>query len=180
MIPIRVVVGDARARSVMDRLPGFVEGRLEDALRRGAEEIARLGRDKAPKMFSTLTNSIRTEQIEPGHYRVSTGVNYARGVEEGTGPAAGKPRYYPNPDSLLQYLTTSPALRGFKWARKGSNKREGQRYDLWWRARGWAWSIYMKGTKAHPYMGPARDEGEPIVHLLARDAIARACAEAQA
>ena len=63
MMEIRVVVSDARARAVMDRLPGLVEGRLEDGLRRGAEEIARLGRDKAPKLFSTLTSSIRAEQL---------------------------------------------------------------------------------------------------------------------
>ncbi|MBI5920267.1 MAG: hypothetical protein HY847_01310 [Betaproteobacteria bacterium] len=180
MMEIRVVVRDARARAVMDRLPGLVEGQLEDALRRGAEEIARLGRDKAPKLFSALTNTLHTEQIEPGHYRVSTAVKYARAVEEGTGPAAGKASYYPDVVALQQYLTVSPKLRGFKWARKGSKPRAAQNNSISRRAKAWAWFIYLHGTKAQPYMRPAYEEGEPIVHMLARDAITRACAEAQA
>lgn len=177
---IRYVVDDARARATLQKAPGVVEKWLEGAIARGAMEIARLGRDKAPKLFSTLTNSIRYERLEALHYRVATGVNYARAVEEGTGPAAGHARYYPNPDSLLDYLTTAPSKRGFNWARKGSGKREAQRYDLWWRSRALAWHIYQHGTKAHPYMGPAADEGEPIVRLLARNAVASAIQEAQA
>ena len=89
------------------------------------------------------------------HYQVVEGMNYGRAVEEGTGPAAGKQKYYPNPDSLQQYLMMTPSMRGFSWGRRGSAKRGEQELDIWFRSRALAWAIYNNGTKAHPYMAPA-------------------------
>lgn len=157
MTHFAVTVDISRARDALGRIPAEVERAVEVQLALGAEEVARDAKRNAPKLYSTLANSIRAERVGALHYRVSTGMNYARGVEEGTGPAAGKARYYPNPESLLQYLQMSPQMRRFEWKRKGSLMRDLQEAVLPLRAKQMAWAIYMKGTKARPFMQPAAE-----------------------
>jgi len=159
------------ARWAFDRAPEVMRAKMQFGALRGAEEIARLAKARASKVQSTLVNSIRAEMLpsagadEVGA-EAKTGVNYAAYVEHGTGPAAGRPRYYPNPDSLLDYLTNTVPSRGFKWARKGSGKRERQRLDLWFRSRALAMAIYQKGTKPKPFMAPAAIEADARVRAI--------------
>jgi HK97 gp10 family phage protein len=154
---VRIVIDDARVMAALKGAPEAMHSAMDAALARGAEEMARAAREAAPKSQSTLTNSIRADRVAALHYEIAPGVNYARAVEEGTGPAAGRPKYYPNPDALQQYVMTNPRARGFDLAKKGSGKREQQRYDVWHRSRAFAWWIYQHGTKAQPFMRPAFD-----------------------
>lgn len=177
MLALRVVMDDARVRAALRAAPDRLRQAVDTALARGAEEMARAARAQAPKSLSTLTQSIRVDKVEDLHYTVTPGVNYARFVEEGTGPAAGQPRYYPNPDNLRQYLETTPRARGFEWAKRGSGKREAQRYDLWHRSRAFAWWIYQHGTRAQPFMRPAFDATAERVRALVEASLSRAATE---
>lgn len=158
---IRISIDDARARAALERAPALVERRLEDALARGAIEMAGLGRRKAPTAFSPLTNSIRAERVEPLHFLVSPGVNYARFVEEGRRP--GK-----QPGTAFGLM---------EWVRE-KTKLAGKALDR--RTFVIAIAIGRRGIKAQPYMQPAFEEGAPRVIQLARDAVARACEECNA
>lgn len=168
----------SRARDALGRIPAAVERAVEVKLWRGAEEVAIEAKELAPKLYSNLVNSIRAQHIGALHYEVVTGVHYARGVEEGTGPVAGKARYYPNPESLLQFLRMTPSMRGFSWARLNSAKRGGQDLELWFRSRAMAMAIYNKGTKPHPFMKPAADNKRSRVIELVNQGVDEGLREA--
>lgn len=69
-------------------------------------------------------------------------------IEQGTGPAAGHAKYFPPPDALLPWMS-----------RHGITPKKGetQMGIAWMIAR----SIYNKGTKPSPFLGPAFDEYAP-------------------
>ena len=111
----------------------------------------------APKSLSGLVNSINAARSGDLEYSVSPGVAYAPWVEFGTGPAAGREKYYPNPDNLLTHLMISPKARGFsRWSRSEKG-RTLQEMVLVRRAQAFAWWIYQHGTKAQPFMAPAAE-----------------------
>lgn len=166
------------------RAPQVMLRHLAEGAEQGADVVAVAARRGVKRdMFATLRNSIHVARLaglpaDTVGSEARTAVHYARYVEEGTGPAVGRARYYPNPDSLLQYLTHSRGARGFKWAgRAGSTKRSTQEYDLWWRSRAWAWAIYLKGTQPHPYMRPAIATSTLRVQRLLRAAAMAATRE---
>ncbi|SEO64057.1 HK97 gp10 family phage protein [Nitrosovibrio sp. Nv6] len=168
---IRYQVASKEAQEAFDRAPDVMERNLEPFLKRGAYDVADEARARVPGLFGTLRQSILPASVGKLHWRVSPGMNYAVDVEEGTGPAAGKARYYPNPDNLLQYLRLAPSYRGFKWTPRKSRKREEQELDLWFRSRQMAWAIYNKGTKAQPFMEPAAKKMESRVFVLLREGV---------
>jgi hypothetical protein len=149
----------------------------EQMIERGAAEVAITAKTLAPKFQSGLVNSILSERIGEMHFVVSQGVNYGRAVEEGTGPAVGRPKYYPNVDNLYAVLQASPSSRRFAWAAKSSPKREGQRLELWFRARAWAWFIYQHGTKAQPHMRPALEQNRSVLMGLVSEGAANGIRE---
>ncbi|SCX40416.1 hypothetical protein [Nitrosospira sp. Nsp1] len=168
---IQFKVSSKEAQAAFALAPEAMERNLEVFLSRGAQDVARDARSRAPKLFSTLTNSIMAARVGPLHWRVSPSVNYAVYAEEGTGPAAGQARYYPNPDSLLQYLRLAPSYRRFKLGPRDSRKRGEQELDLWFRARQMAWAIYTKGTKAQPFMRPAANAMQSRVFALLNEGV---------
>jgi hypothetical protein len=165
---IAIAVDDKLVRAALRRAPEVMERHIGDGLERGADELARAARDKAPKLWSTLTHSIMASREGKLHFLVRAGINYARAVEEGTGPAAGRARYYPNPASLEQYLMHSPRMRGYAWAKKGSKKRAGQEASIRSRSRALARFIYEHGTRPRPFMAPALDEKDARIRQLVR------------
>lgn len=177
----------AQARWAFERAPETMRAKLGFASLRGAEEIARRAREKVPKVHSTLANSVRASMLyglpaDQIGAQAGTSVEHAAYVEEGTGPAAGRPRYYPNPDSLLDYLTNTPSYRKFDWARKPRkgakrDRREEQRLELWFRSRALAMAIYARGTRPQPFMRPAGVELEPRVLQLLNAAAGEAVRE---
>ena len=174
---IRIELDDARIRWAFSRAPGVVEQHVEGGLDWAAAVVAVAARKKAPALFGTLAQSILAVREESLQRVVRSGVKYARYVEEGTGPAAGHARYYPNPDALVEVLRASPNSRGYKWAKKGSKKRGGQDVELWLRSRAWAMAIYAKGTRPHPFMGPAAERSEAAVRGVVANWVGRGIAE---
>ena len=169
---IRIELDDARIRWAFSRAPGVVEQHVEAGLDWAASVVAVAARKKAPALFGTLAQTILAVREESLQRVVRSGAKYARYVEEGTGPAAGHARYYPNPDALLEVLRASPSSRGYKWAKKGSRKRGGQDVELWLRSRAWAMAIYARGTRPHPFMRPALEENrDRCAELVRREAL---------
>lgn len=152
---VSIRVDDRQAQAALSQAPDVIRRYVDGAVRRGAEEIAVEEKRLAPKSLSNLVNAIHVAPSGDLAYAVRQGVAYAAHVILGTGPAVGQPKYYPNPDNLLQYLTTSPRARGFDWAKRGSKKRGGQENEIKRRAESFAWWIYQHGTKPQDFVSPA-------------------------
>ena len=107
MMNIAINIQNRRVNEALARLPGVIEGKADAAIWRGAEEFARAAKQKLVENKSagrsTLINSVIARRLGQMHFEVTAGANYARMVEEGTGPAAGKKSYMPNPVFLRDY-----------------------------------------------------------------------------
>jgi hypothetical protein len=145
---IRVEIDSEGARRALAAFPGVMTGNVDRYLSRAAMEVAREAKLAAPKSFSTLENSIRSEKDGLLAYVVAPGVNYAAGVEYGTGPAAGEAAYFPNPGALEPYVKRSG---GSAWALA--------RY------------IFAHGTKPHPYMAPTAQKMRPSVEAMVNEGV---------
>ncbi len=145
---IRVEIDSDGALRALAAFPGAMSGNVDRYLSRAAIEVAREATRAAPKSFSTLANSIRSEKVGVLDYVVAPGVNYAAGVEYGTGPAAGEAAYLPNPGALGPYVKRSG---GSAWALA--------RY------------IFAHGTKPHPYMAPTAEKMRPRVEALVDEGV---------
>lgn len=188
MSSIRLEVDAAQAQWAFGRAPDVMARFVALGTRQGAQVVTDAARSNTSEAggFADLSGNLREsidtrpmEDLGPdevGH-EARAGVQHAVFVEEGTGPAAGHGRYYPNPDALLAVLTHSPRSRGYKWARKGSAKRGGQEVELWLRSRAWAMSIYAKGTRPRPFMRPAAERSEAAVRGVVADWVGRGIAE---
>lgn len=151
MTDVRIEIDDRRLLQALRQTPERIMPRLEAALARGAMEIARAARRKAPKAFSTLTNSIRDFQVGPGHFRISPGVNYAPFVELGRAP--GKVPGTRN--GLREWVKQKTGLSGAALDR---------------RTFAVARSIARKGIRPRPFMAPAAEENADRVRELVRAA----------
>lgn len=149
-------------------------------LDRAGQEVARSMRRRIAAnksvAFSTLVNSIQVLQDgELGRF-VAPSVNYARMVDEGTGPAAGRKRYFPDPKALEPYvkLRSRITITG----KPGSPQRKAQRDEIRDRAQALARYIYVHGTKPHPFVEPTRDDMQArVIELLTQGAQAGAAAQ---
>lgn len=171
---INYTLSNEKTLASLERMPGVIGQQLEAALDRAAEEGAILMKLESSKhmVFGALTDSIKVASSALERF-ITPSVNYAAAVEEGTGPAAGKARYFPNPDNLLDFIRQSPRVRGFSWARKNSKKRGEQDVELWFRSRALAMSIYMKGTKPAPFVAPTAEKMKIRFFELMDDGVAR-------
>lgn len=158
----------------LEKFPGLLRQNVMAMLDRGAMEVTREAQRLAPKAFTTLTLSIRSQVTGEYERTVAPGVNYAEYVEEGTGPAVGKARYMPNPVSLYAYVKLRAKIR--ITGRRGTQKRADQLTEI--RDRAWALAryIYAHGTKPHPYMAPAAKAKESRVKELLAQGVANAAA----
>jgi hypothetical protein len=135
----------SHAKRGLDRLHPAVVSAVDQKLWRGAEEVARTGKENAPKAFSNLTNSIRAERVESMHFQVSENMNYGRAVEEG-----GRPHWV-NSEKLVPWVERVLGLRD-KDARSTAFRI--------------ARAIAMRGTRKQPYMQPAAESKAARVHEL--------------
>lgn len=151
---IRVTVDAARVQDAMARAPGVIERKVDEQLGVIAQKVARDARRNASEhdAFGTLRESIQPTRLSMLQWQVATGTNYARAVEEGTGPAVGHRAYMPDPKKLEPYIRRRAVMRV---ARAGSPKRMNQVRELRERSRALARWIYHHGTQPHPYMAPA-------------------------
>lgn len=167
---IDIRIDDKLAIAALQRAPEVIERTVDQGMARGADEIARSAREKAARRdwLGTLKQSIHTEHPAPLHYVVATAVNYARAVEEGTGPAAGRAPYFPDWTALIPYVRSHAVRGGERLKRAGSRPRFFQEREFENRAFQLARFISHHGTKPQPYMKPARDEKESRVRQLVR------------
>lgn len=144
----------------LGRLDPTVEASVDrelDAIAQGAalDMKAALTRNRSLAR-STLVLSVMSRRIGRLHYWAGPGTNYARIVEEGSGPAVGKPNYMPNPQYLEDYVKQR---NNIKLAGKaGSARRRKVLDNIRDRAWGLAVHIWHHGTKPHPFVAPVAEK----------------------
>lgn len=140
------------------RLPQSVTAEMDAALARGAAELTREARERAPKDSTALTNSIIPARITLLEHHVTAAKDYASFREYGTGPGG-----WPSLDRMLAWIR-----------RKGITPREGTspRSLAYLIAR----KIAREGTPATPYMEPAFDAVAPKLDARLRASVARGIA----
>lgn len=156
MPPIDLIIDATAAQRAFETAPAIAEQELERAIRRAIGMIGNTARSGAPEHHGILRSSINHRYTNPLTGVVSAGVDYARMVEEGTGPG-GKPPL----QSIRDWIK-----------RKGMHPRDPSMDD-----RDLAFviarSIAMRGTSAQPYMQPALEKHRDSVVRLVDDAVDR-------
>lgn len=174
---IDIRIDDARVLEAFSKAPEVMKRYVGEAVKTGSGEITTEAKARVPQSHGALLNSIGQEQIDETTWMVVARTEHAAMVEYGTGPAAGKKKYYPNPDNLLQYLMTSPKARGFdRWKRSDRGRLE-QEMGMVRRAQAFAWWIYQHGTKAQPFMAPAAEAKRDRCTELVRAAVSKGLLE---
>lgn len=129
---------DYHLQKAFKKAPRAMIAAIRPKLERGGQEVAREARSNAAKAFSTLTNAIQVRMVSDTEVHVIAGTDYARAVEEGTGPG-GAPSF----QSLLDWIK----VKGIT-----PNDPKMDTKDL-------AFLIGRKirgtGTPARPFMSPA-------------------------
>ncbi len=143
MAGLTLTIDSAKAAAAFAQSPAILEKHLGKAISRIVNEIARSARRKAPKAFSTLTQSIRPQVLSPLEGTVAPGVDYARAVEEGTGPGG-----FPSEQSMLDWIR----VRRIVPDDPGMDETD-LAYVI-------ARSIAQRGTPKQPYLQPALDDNQ--------------------
>lgn len=148
MTQLSLTVNADNLMQALLQTPELLAKNMANAVLRVSKEMANSAKDYAPKAFSTLTLSINNTQISPYEAIVAPGVDYARLVEEGTGPGA-----MPPVQNIEDWINVGAKIE--------PNNPEMTSRDL---AYIIARSIAHHGTPAQPYMAPAfkdnRDKAE--------------------
>ncbi|HLP97488.1 MAG TPA: HK97 gp10 family phage protein [Sideroxyarcus sp.] len=147
---MRITVDLKSAKRGLRALPDAVVRNVDRKLERGAAEVAREAKVRAPKAFSNLTNSIMSDRIGVMRYRVQENVRHGHPVEFGSRP------HGVDSTKLIPWVELVTGARG-KEARD--------------KAFLIARSIAMRGTKAQPYMGPTADVMGGRVNELALEGV---------
>jgi hypothetical protein len=143
--------------------PAVLRKHMHNAVLRSVMEIARSARRYAPKGFSTLTQSISQRMVDALTGEVAPHVDYARMVEEGTGPGG-----WPSDEALVRWIR----VKGITPNDPSMDER-----DL---AFVFARSIALHGTPKQPYMQPALQENKARAERRIDQAINQALKELQA
>lgn len=142
----------------LQRLPRAIITEMDAALARGAAEITREARERAPKDTSGLTNSIIPQRVSLLEHHIIAAREYASFQEDGTGPGG-----WPSLDRIMAWIR-----------RKGITPHAADD------DRGLAFLIRRKirrqGTPAQPFMEPAFDAVAPKLHDRLRASVARGIA----
>lgn len=133
-----LIIDSAGVQRAFNAGPELALKLIGQAVRTSVNRIARDARSNAPKAFSTLTNSIRGQMVDPLTGEVAPGVDYARMVEEGAGPGSRPPL-----QSLQDWIRVK---------RITPNDPAMDQRDL---AFVMARSIAQRGVAAQPYLAPA-------------------------
>lgn len=160
---IRIVVDTRRVQEAFQRAPAAMVKSIRRYLSRSAHEVAREARERAPKAFSTLTLAILAK-LDPAptlSARVTAGTQYARHVEEGTGPGGVPPR---------------EALRAWLRVKRIEPRNPNMTEDalIWLIQR----KIAARGTAPQPYMEPALEAKRSRVFDLIELGVEKGIAEA--
>jgi hypothetical protein len=139
------------------KAPEIATQEVDGQLDRGALELQREMRRRAPKAQSILTQSIQLRRPRPLRKEIVVGVDYGLPVERGAGPGGSPPR-----QSLRDWMRT-----------KGVRPRDPRMSDddlAFVIGR----SIRRRGTKAQPFAGPAVDDLRPRLEQLLAQGVANA------
>lgn len=137
---LQLTIDSAGLARAMANGPRTLERHLKPAIFRATLDITNAARRGAAKASSTLTNAILGTMTGPLEGQVKAGTDYARAVEEGTGPGR------------------MPPVRSLQdWIRVKGIKPNDPTMDPEDLAFVMARSIAIKGTPAQPYMAPALD-----------------------
>lgn len=149
--------GGGVAAAALARAPVRLAWHVDRALARAAGEIARQMKQDAPKALSTLTKSVNSANTGLLEYRVGPNVQYARYVEEGTGPGGWPP---------------DAALRRWLRVKRIKPRTPGMSEDDLVYVMGRA--IHRRGTRAQPFVEPIADSAffRARVQRLVDDALA--------
>lgn len=177
MNELKITIDDAQVRQALERMPDVVVRHVDSNLWKGSQALAVTARHNASAhdAFATNREAIHARKLGPLHFQVVAGSNYARALEEGTGPAAGKRAYMPDPEKLQDYIKRRHRITFT--GRRDSRKRRGQEREIRERAWGMARAIAKHGTEPYPFMAPALEEHRSRLHQLVQEgAIAGAAA----
>lgn len=136
---LTIDISDDGLLQMLRRLPQTQHHHLEQGLDRIGQEYAREMRRNAPEAFGHLRNSTRMEVTGPLERKIAPHMDYARPVDEGTGPGG------------------APSLRTISdWARRkrlvpmpGDTER-----DMAWKIRR---AIARRGTPKQPFFTNAAE-----------------------
>ncbi len=142
-------IDSSEVEAALRQAPAAMQGALGAALDRSAIEVSRLARRLAPKATSLLTNSITWRRTGPLEREVTAGAQYAAAVERGSSPGGMPP---------VQSIRD--------WVRAAGVRPRDARMDEDDLAYLIARSIRFRGTRAQPFMEPARRQSERRVQRL--------------
>ena len=167
---IRIRVHGDLVRAAFQRAPEVMRAHISPALERGVYEL----RDEAARnaaghdLYGTNKQAIHVQEVGDLAFEVATGTNYARALEEGTGPAAGKARYFPDWTHLIDYVKTRSTRAGEALKRAGSRARFFQEREFENRAFQLARFISHHGTQPVRFMARAAEAKESRLYQLVR------------
>ena len=159
---------DTRALDrALTHAPVALAREMNRAIARTVQAMARSARRRAPKAHSQLVNAIAAVQTSPFEGLVTAGTDYARMVEEGTGPQgeSGQASSGFPPESVI--------LDWIRVKRIVPDDPEMSQEDL---AFVIARSIALKGTPPQPFLTPAFDDERVAAERRIQAAIDRALA----
>ena len=139
------------------QVPDKLEKEMGNATLRNVKEIARSAREKAPKAFTTLTQSINDVMVSAYEGLIAPTVDYAQAVEEGTDGGA-----MPPVQNILDWIR----VRNIE-----PNDSEMDQEDLAFTV---ARSLAHRGTPEQPYMEPALEDNRDRAERRYNEAIERA------
>jgi len=149
------IIGAEKLASGMSKAPGIIQHEVDISLSRAVHEVARLAKQKSPKAFSHLANSIISGKTFSLQHFVKSGMNYASDVEHGT--ESGR---LPNRQHIVEWMR----VKGIKPANGSINSAS---FLI-------ARSIEANGTKAQPFMHPALNEKRSRIVELVSEGVQRA------
>lgn len=180
---VSVRVESSKLQAALRAAPDVMHRHVDGAVLRGANEIAAEEKRLAPNSGGVESGLVGSINVFPHGsdgdiaYEVRPTADYAAFVVHGSGPAVGKPRYYPNPDNLLQHLMTNPRARGFARFKRSERGRLEQEMGLVRRAQAFAWWIYQHGTKPQDFITPAVANKRGACEVYIRQAVDRGLRE---
>lgn len=160
---IRVAIDNRRVLAAFEKAPRTMVKNVRRFLSRAAFEVGDEAKRNVPQALSTLVKAIGPEldPIPALSARVIAGANYARYVEEGTGPGGVPPR---------------ETLRAWLRAKRIEPRTPGADEDdlIFLIQR----KISRHGTPAQPYMVPALEKKRSRVFDLINQGVEKGIAEA--
>lgn len=160
MVTRRFKIDTQQAEKVFKKAPDLLHKHLRNGLDRSAGVVINQAQQLAPYAGSELVRTISYQYTGPLRVEVFAAKQYARYVEEGTGPGGMPPLY-----------TLRDWIRARHITPRDPNMSENQLAYIIGR------SITARGTPAQPFMEPSLERSEARIQQLLNAATAKALAQ---